>query len=145
MISGELLGCSLWQRNLCSAETKGGKLPAYESDALIAAFFTLQSDDQEPDNTSIPGVHTGLIVVQDIHLPLPWSPNHLIKPIVVDSELELINELIDRVQMWDPDILAGWEVQSASWGYVARRMATYAGESYSPCSFHGLIYLSPEI
>lgn len=37
------------------------------------------------------------------------------------SELEAINRLIDIVRNFDPDILAGYEVQSASWGYMIER------------------------
>ncbi|KAG8899767.1 DNA polymerase zeta, partial [Tulasnella sp. 417] len=38
-----------------------------------------------------------------------------------ETELDLINGLIDRVKEWDPDILTGWEVQNGSWGYVSER------------------------
>lgn len=38
-----------------------------------------------------------------------------------DDELELIHSLVDLVHELDPDILAGWEVQRSSWGYLAAR------------------------
>jgi DNA polymerase zeta len=38
-----------------------------------------------------------------------------------DDELELIHSLVDLVHELDPDILAGWEVQRSSWGYLATR------------------------
>jgi DNA polymerase zeta len=119
---------------LSPAETKEGKLPDQKNDPVLAAFYSLQSDGQEPDNTYLPGVHAGLILVHPIDDPgsFPSYLQHPIEPIVVDSELELITALVDLVRRWDPDILAGWEVQSASWGYVGARMAVYAqGSSFS--------------
>jgi DNA polymerase zeta len=44
-----------------------------------------------------------------------------------DSELDLINRLVDIVRDFDPDILAGYEVQSASWGYVIERSRMHFG------------------
>ena len=38
-----------------------------------------------------------------------------------DSELDIINRLVDVVRELDPDILTGYEVQSSSWGYVIER------------------------
>jgi len=44
-----------------------------------------------------------------------------------DSELDLINRLVDLVREKDPDILAGYEVQSSSWGYVIERARLHFG------------------
>jgi hypothetical protein len=44
-----------------------------------------------------------------------------------DSELDLINRLTDLVREKDPDILAGYEVQSSSWGYVIERARLHFG------------------
>ena len=44
-----------------------------------------------------------------------------------DSELNLINRLTDLVREKDPDILAGYEVQSSSWGYVIERARLHFG------------------
>lgn len=43
----------------------------------------------------------------------------------VSSELELLNFVIDLVNDLDPDIIVGWELQKASWGYLNARAATY--------------------
>jgi DNA polymerase zeta len=40
---------------------------------------------------------------------------------IVDSELDLINTVIDMVKHWDPDVLAGWELHNSSWGWVSSR------------------------
>ena len=47
-----------------------------------------------------------------------------------DSELDLINRLIDIVREFDPDILAGYEVQSSSWGYIIERARSRYGIIY---------------
>jgi len=44
-----------------------------------------------------------------------------------DSELDVINRLTDIVRERDPDILAGYEVQSSSWGYVIERARKHFG------------------
>jgi DNA polymerase zeta len=49
---------------------------------------------------------------------------------VVDTELELLNKIVDVVVDLDPDIITGWEVQAASWGYLNFRGQQY-GQSPS--------------
>lgn len=46
---------------------------------------------------------------------------------VEDSELDVINRLTDIVRESDPDILAGYEVQNSSWGYVIERARKHFG------------------
>jgi DNA polymerase zeta len=45
-----------------------------------------------------------------------------------DSELDLINRITDIVRNFDPDVLTGFEVQSASWGYVIERARVHYGK-----------------
>ena len=40
---------------------------------------------------------------------------------IVDTELDALNAVVDMVMLYDPDILAGWEVQAGSWGYLEAR------------------------
>jgi DNA polymerase zeta len=47
---------------------------------------------------------------------------------IVTNELELLNRMVDMVVEFDPDIIVGWDVQSASWGYLNAR-----GNHYGPC------------
>ncbi|ELU09367.1 hypothetical protein CAPTEDRAFT_153186 [Capitella teleta] len=39
----------------------------------------------------------------------------------VPTEEQLIDELIQLVRKWDPDILVGFEIQKASWGFIIKR------------------------
>jgi DNA polymerase zeta len=50
---------------------------------------------------------------------------------VEDSELDVINRLTDMVRERDPDILAGYEVQSSSWGYVIERARNHFGHHFA--------------
>lgn len=40
---------------------------------------------------------------------------------VVRSELDLFHAVIDLVHRWDPDVLLGYDVERASWGYLFER------------------------
>lgn len=44
---------------------------------------------------------------------------------ILMNELDLLNRLIDLTVEIDPDILTGWEVQAASWGYLEARGHIY--------------------
>jgi DNA polymerase zeta len=46
---------------------------------------------------------------------------------IVSTELDLLNHVADIVVDLDPDILVGWEIQTASWGYLNAR-----GRQYGP-------------
>jgi DNA polymerase zeta len=41
----------------------------------------------------------------------------------------LLNKVIDTIVELDPDIITGWEIQKASWGYVSSRGQTYGKPS----------------
>lgn len=59
-----------------------------------------------------------------------FDPKKLGLPSDVDiysmrDELDLINTFIDVVRDWDPDIVAGFEIQNDSWGYLLERGKAY--------------------
>lgn len=41
----------------------------------------------------------------------------------VENEYELLLTLIDKVRLYDPDFLVGYELNNSSWGYVIERAA----------------------
>ncbi|KAF7784324.1 hypothetical protein Agabi119p4_489 [Agaricus bisporus var. burnettii] len=98
------------------APTHGKNVPNPESDPICIAVYGFQvagTDD----------VHTGVIAIQNIQLnPRRIRDFHLE---IVDTELDLLNRLSDIVAELDPDILTGWEVQQASWGYLWLRAKHY--------------------
>ena len=85
-------------------------------------FFCYQNQDESlPDTTTHEGYHAGYAIVESAQtrggrVKLDGIPCHF-----VESELDLINWLVDTVKLWDPDVLAGWELHNSSWGYVASR------------------------
>lgn len=40
-----------------------------------------------------------------------------------ETEEELFSILIEKVRLYDPDMLVGYEVQNSSWGYLIERGA----------------------
>ncbi|KAI0335271.1 hypothetical protein GY45DRAFT_1240755 [Cubamyces sp. BRFM 1775] len=106
------------------APSKDDHVPDPDEDEVVAVFYSLHSSDQE--DTGDGGTFTcesGVIAVESDQLNARRLRN--IRAEFVDSELELINRLIDITLDLDPDIVAGWEVQAASWGYLTARGRSY--------------------
>lgn len=104
------------------APSRGNKVPDADVDEVIAIFFALGDDD----------IHSGLrergiLAVKNVQLD-PRRIRGFPLEIVAD-ELELLNRIIDTVVEFDPDIIVGWDVQSASWGYLNAR-----GNNYGSCN-----------
>ena len=49
-----------------------------------------------------------------------------------DLVMELFNMLVDKVQQWDPEVLAGYEVQNWSWGYLVERGDHIGSKNLTP-------------
>ncbi|KAI0669901.1 hypothetical protein C8Q78DRAFT_976102 [Trametes maxima] len=106
------------------APSKGDHVPDPDLDEVVAIFYALHSSDQSDGNS--PGTfacESGVIVVESEQL----NSRRLggTKAEFVDSELDLLNRVIDIVIELDPDIVSGWEVQAGSWGYLNVRGRTY--------------------
>ena len=108
-----------------TAPTRESFVPDPEVDPVAAVFWAYQSDTSaDPSSyrtgtfwlghTSLPGSSLG-----DPHLT------------VVSDELELINSVIDLVLDLDPDMIVGWEIQAASWGYLSARAGTFGKMSFT--------------
>ncbi|KAK0502919.1 hypothetical protein EDD18DRAFT_1345761 [Armillaria luteobubalina] len=98
------------------APSQAGKLPDPDADA---AFFSFQDTEEK-------AYLSGTVAIESPHFsPLRIRDFTIEK---VDSELDLINAVIDKVLDLDPDIVVGWEVQLSSWGYFSARAATYGLE-----------------
>ena len=90
-------------------------------DEIVAVFYAYQeaSDD---DYTGDPH-KSGVVTVQNDRTDPKRLRDHPIE--TVGTELDLLNRVTDIIVEFDPDILAGWEIQSASWGYCDARGKTY--------------------
>lgn len=86
-------------------------------------FYSFQSSDRDAADAF--ACRSGIIAVESEQ----FRPRRLrsVKADFVGSELELLNTLIDVIGGLDPDIISGWEVQAASWGYLSARGRTYGG------------------
>jgi DNA polymerase zeta len=106
-------------------------LPDPKQDAIAAVFYCLQDVKTELDQPmSEHGYYTGIWMVESEKNKLARLGT--LKGLAVeyfDSELDLFNEIVDKVRAWDPDVLAGWEVHGASWGFLAGRASEEFGKS----------------
>ncbi|KAH9835559.1 uncharacterized protein C8Q71DRAFT_709525 [Rhodofomes roseus] len=102
------------------APSTGNRLPDPDQDEVVAVFYSYQ--DSVEDNGSF-ACQTGMIVVENDQV----STRRLrgVQFEMVSSELDLLNRLIDTVLDVNPDIVSGWEVQAASWGYLSARANMY--------------------
>ena len=91
-----------------------------DRDAIEAVVYTLMQD-AEPDASEPYIYETGLVYVS--------SPRRLgltgVTVHYVDTELELLNMLVDIVRALDPEILTAYDVHRGSWAYVAERASLF--------------------
>ncbi|KAJ7092735.1 hypothetical protein C8R44DRAFT_646516 [Mycena epipterygia] len=92
------------------------KAPVQELDEIVAAFYSFQSIE-----TSV--FYCGIIIVDAKSTRKPSFRDSKIN--VVSTELDLLNQIVDIVVELDPDIVVGWEIQAASWGYLNERGHQY--------------------
>lgn len=101
-------------------ETRGKLLPDPEHDAIAAVFYAISNDS--PSTESRPRNVNGVIIVQNDAQPAnPSLYGVKVNGLMVESELQLFEKLIEIIHFWDPDILAGYEIELSSWGYLIAR------------------------
>lgn len=87
-------------------------------------FYALyESNFQRVDHSFPFQCKTGILLVGTSQLDQDRLRCHTFE--VMQEELDLINRIVDIVQELDPDIIVGWDVQTASWGYLNARANTY--------------------
>ncbi|KZT65126.1 hypothetical protein DAEQUDRAFT_677323 [Daedalea quercina L-15889] len=106
------------------APSAGDRLPDPDHDEVMAVFYSYQDSAEFPpeDNESFT-CQNGMIVVENDQVNARRLRDMQFE--AVSSELDLLNRLIDVVVDINPDIVSGWEVQAASWGYLSVRANTY--------------------
>ena len=86
-----------------TAPSRGNFVPDPGADPLQAIFYSFQESDAVPISFNL---RKGVIVV--------WNPLLEIRALrdipsqVVDTELDLLNTVVDLVLDFDPDFIAGW-------------------------------------
>ncbi|KAI8913176.1 hypothetical protein BC831DRAFT_517231, partial [Entophlyctis helioformis] len=99
-------------------------LPAFGTrpDPIRSMFYCIQSSDETrfKSNGRCLGYHVGMLVVADGLNPRRSGLGGF-EVTTVQTERELLQTLVELVREWDPDMLVGFEIQSASWGYAMMR------------------------
>lgn len=98
--------------------TREEYVPDPDVDQILAVFYTYKDFEGGTPQT-------GIVTIQDTQLDQQRLKDVQLE--TVPSEFELINRMVDIVVELDPDILVGWEVQRASWGYLNARGQQYGG------------------
>lgn len=103
--------------------TRGSLVPNPEQDEIGCVFWCLQSDDEGLEVNGInEGTHVGVLALSEAGgLAQKISQQTCVEVEEENSELDLINRMVDIVRGYDPDILTGYEVHGGSWGYVIER------------------------
>lgn len=138
----------LYCLTLYIVHTRDDLLPDPEQDPVEIIFYCLQTDDPK---ISINGYqqdyHVGIIALTDLDITkmgistsrklyftffffvfIAEAPFFLLFLLGADinygeTEKELILILIEKIRLYNPDMLVGYEVQNASWGYLIERSA----------------------
>lgn len=123
---------------LTVAKSRHQLLPDPEKDEITAVFYCYQNEDESlPDTTIHRGYYAGYIVIDSAQSREKRLRLDEVPCTIVDSELDLINWVIDMVKGWDPDVLAGWELHNSSWGYLAARAhEAFSGLVREPLDAH---------
>lgn len=99
--------------------TRGELHPDTEKDEIVAVFWAFQSaDSDEWDKEQECGA---IFVCTDEEAKKRYQSACKFEIEAASSELDVFNMLVDVVRRYDPDILAGYEVNSSSWGYIIGR------------------------
>lgn len=96
-------------------------MPNPDADEVTAAFWAYQGPGI--GNGAEVNLQSGIVVVESKHFHPARLRTFSIE--YVSTELDLLNTIIDIVMEFDPDIIVGWEVQAASWGYLSARARHY--------------------
>jgi DNA polymerase zeta len=108
---------------LAAACSHGERVPNTDVNEIVAVFYSFQDSANDTSRTSH-SFKTGKVVVNNKPHLYPARLRDITAHFV-DNELDLINDIVDIITDLDPDIVLGWEVQSASWGYLNARCAHY--------------------
>lgn len=105
--------------------TRGDFKPNPEYDSIRAIFYSIHNDVNE--NHPKGRKAKGIIAVNSLPIsPNKFKPHNILDGLDCDviytnSEENLINEFLKLVKEWDPDIMAGYEIELLSWGYLVER------------------------
>ncbi|KAH8553586.1 DNA polymerase zeta catalytic subunit [Umbelopsis sp. PMI_123] len=95
--------------------TRENRLPDPRQDPIECIYWCLQTEDENiASNGRLPGYSAGYVSEC-----LPFLSDIDVQ--YVDDELQLLEIFVSKVRLYDPDILAGYELHNSSWGYIIER------------------------
>uniref|UniRef100_A0A1B6DGY7 DNA polymerase n=4 Tax=Clastoptera arizonana TaxID=38151 RepID=A0A1B6DGY7_9HEMI len=98
-------------------QTRGELRPDPQCDFIGALFYNITNDCPEQELKHITGA---IIVGKESENKNSFAPFRC-QLCFVKDEKELIQEFVRCIHLWDPDILAGYEIEMLSWGYLLQR------------------------
>jgi len=107
--------------------TREHRVPDTDLDEVLAIFYAHHVSGEEV-------IRAGALTVQSRQLD--QKRLRKIKIETLETELDLLNRLIDLVLELDPDILTGWDVQLSSWGYLEARSNIHGKRFRTRCERH---------
>ncbi|KAG8828876.1 DNA polymerase zeta [Serendipita sp. 401] len=121
-IATEFKSMSIFSLETFAPTHKAAYNPESDEISLISWCF---HDGSLLDSDEDRRVHyqSGILMLKGPNFDPRRLRNHRLESF--ESELDIINALIDEVNHLDPDIICGWEVQSGSWGYLIARANIY--------------------
>lgn len=97
-------------------QTRNDLKPDPDFDAISAIFYCVDGHYvSENKVVSSRGLVTYLNEIKVKHI------KHGVDVTLVNSESEVLEVLLLKIREWDPDILAGYEIEMNSWGYLIHR------------------------
>lgn len=96
--------------------TRESRVPDADLDEVLAVFYAHHVSGMEV-------IQTGVLAVQTPQLNQKRLQK--IEVETLETELDILNRLIDLILELDPDILTGWDVQLNSWGYLEARSGVH--------------------
>lgn len=91
-------------------------------DEIVCIFYEIHNDIPEDNDIPLAQQASGVLINTNQHPDFGSFRLATQTPMVlVNTETELLMELVKLIRKWDPDIFAGYEIELASWGYVIQR------------------------
>ncbi|KAL5288058.1 REV3L family protein [Megaselia abdita] len=101
-------------------ESRGELLPNPEMDPISCIFYSIEINCPAEQLKDRPKKEFGFFIVGQKEETFSGLKSGTVSKIVRD-ELELIEVFLSFVRDWDPDVLAGYEIEMGSWGYLMDR------------------------
>lgn len=101
-------------------QTRNELKPNPEFDAISAIFYCLDGYSSASEMKNFSGI---IACVNDSNFRYIKSG---VDVFLVKTEMEILETFFKKIREFDPDIFAGYEIETASWGYLVQRGYVYS-------------------